>query len=310
MNEFLWVEKFRAKKVSDIILPVRLKATLQGIVDQKEVPNLIFSGGHGVGKTTAARAILEELGCDYLLINGSKDNGIATLRDDIFSFASSVSFSGGRKYVIIDEADGLERKSFQPAFRGFIEEFSANCGFILTCNFPELIIDPIHSRCPTIDFVIPKEEKPTLAKEFLQRVISILEMEGVSYDKKAVAGLIMSLFPDLRKILGILQTYSVNGTIDSGILSKTSDVEIAALVGFLKAKDFASMRKWVGETDIDFRSLCRTLYDKMYDVMEKNSIPQAVILMADYQDKNSRAVDKEINTVALLTEMMSELTFK
>lgn len=309
-KDFLWVEKYRPKTVKDTILPASLKKQFQSFVDAGDVPGLILSGGPGCGKTTVARAMLEELGCDYLVINGSMNRNIDTLRDEIGGFASSVSFSGGRKYVILDEADGLNPQSFQPALRAFQEEFSNNCGFILTCNFPEKIIEPLHSRSTLIEFKIPKSESPALAKEFLLRVKTILEGEGIEYEMKILAEFIMRHFPDWRRVLNELQTYGMSGKIDSGILSSTSDAEIQNLIKSLKDKDFSSMRKWVGENDTDFQKLCRRLYDNVYDIIEKQSIPQAVVIMADYQAKNALSVDKEINLVAMLTELMIEVSFK
>jgi DNA polymerase III delta prime subunit len=309
IKDFLWVEKYRPRTVKDTILPASLKKQFQSFVDAGNIPGLILSGGPGCGKTTVAKAMLEELGCDYIMINGSMNGGIDTLRDDIQSFASSVSFTGGRKYVILDEADHLTQH-FQPALRSFAEEFSANCGFILTCNFPEKIIEPLHSRATLIEFKIPKEESPKLAKEFLTRVKEILDNEGIEYEMKVLAEFIMRHFPDWRRVLNELQSYGMSGKVDSGILKSTSDSEIQLLIKHLKEKDFTSMRKWVGENDVEFQKISRSIYDKVYDFLEKDSIPQAVVIIADYQAKNALSVDKEINLVAMLTELMISVSFK
>ena len=217
LDQYLWVERYRPKKIADTILPIDLKQTFQAFVDQKNIPNMILSGSAGVGKTTVARAMLEELGCDYIIINGSMNGNIDTLRNDILNFASAVSFSGGRKYVILDEADYLNPNSTQPALRNFMEEFAKNCGFILTCNFKNKIIEPLHSRCPVIDFRITKKEMPKLAAQFFKRAISILDENGVTHDKQVVAAVIEKHFPDWRRVLNELQRYSATGSIDSEI---------------------------------------------------------------------------------------------
>lgn len=309
-EHYLFVEKYRPKRVADIILPSAIKDQFQAFVDSGSVPNLLLSGGAGVGKTTAAKAMLEELGCEYITINGSMNGGIDTLRDEIKNFATTTSFVGGRKYVILDEADYLNAQSFQPALRNFMEEYSANCGFILTCNFPDKIIKPLHSRCTVIDFKISKTDAPKLAKEFMNRLKGILVEESIEFDPKPLAQYIMQYFPDWRKVLNGIQSYSIkSGKIDEGILVITSDAEIDTVVAFLKEKNFKDMRKWVGESDIDFAYLCRKLYDKMYDYIDKQYIPQAVIILADYQYKSSFAVDQEINTTAMLTELMMSVQF-
>ena len=308
-NDFLWVEKYRPQKIDDVILPSSIKDKFKSFVEAGDIPNLILSGGAGVGKTTIAKAVINELGCDFIVINGSMNGNIDTLREDIKNFASTVSFNGNRKYVILDEADYLNKTSTQPALRNFMEEYSKNCGFILTCNFPEKIIEPLHSRCTEIEFKIDKSESVKLAKEFLNRLKMILDSEEVTYDVKVLAEFIMLHFPDWRKVLNELQGYGITGTIDSGILKKTSEGEIDELVKFLKNKDFTSMRKWVPKTDISFESLSRKLYDKAYDIIDKNSIPQLVIILADYGYKSAFCKDEEINTVAMLTEIMGEVIF-
>ena len=310
-DEFLWVEKYRPKSVEDTILPTELQVTFQDFVDNKNIPNLILSGGSGVGKTTVARAMLEQVECDYILINGSLSGNIDTLRNDIMQFASSVSLAGGRKYVILDEADYLNPNSTQPALRNFMEEFSRNCGFILTCNFKNRIIQPLHSRCSVIDFKINGKTGPALAVKFLQRVQKILKQEQIEYDEKAITELIIKFFPDWRRILNELQRYSVSGKIDSGILSNLTDENFKTLIKYLKEKNFTNMRKWVASNlDNEPVVLFRRIYDEANTVMEKSSVPQLVLTMADYQYKSAFVADQEVNMVACLTQLMAECEFK
>ena len=310
-NEFLFVEKYRPKTIEETILPVELKTTFQQFVDQKNIPNLILSGSAGVGKTTVARAMLEELGCDYIVINGSMNGNIDTLRVEILNFASSVSLSGGRKYVILDEADYLNANSTQPALRNFMEEFSRNCGFILTCNFKNRIIEPLHSRCSVIDFKISKADMAKLAMQFMKRVENILSLEKVEYDKAVVAQLIQKYFPDWRRVLNELQRYSSTGKIDAGILKNLGEESVKTLLGFLKNKKWEEMRKWVGEnSDQDAISLMRKIYDQAHVYLKPNSVPTVVMHIAKYQYQHAFAADAEINLVALLTEIMVDGEFK
>jgi DNA polymerase III delta prime subunit len=311
LTDYLWVEKYRPKTVGDCILPKELKATFQQLVDSGNIPNMILAGGPGVGKTTVAKAILEQLGCDYITINGSLSGNIDTLRNDIKLFASSVSLAGGRKYVILDEADYLNPQSTQPALRNFMEEFSKNCGFILTCNFKNRIIDPLHSRCSVIDFKIPKDESPVLASNFMARVIMILNNENIKFEEKVVAQFITKHFPDWRRVLNELQRYSVHGNIDTGILSSVSDNSFKTLVQFLKAKNFTEVRKWVGlNIDNEPSLFFRKLYDSIGEYMTPKSVPQIVLILADYQYKSAFVADQEINFVACLTEIMVEAEWK
>ncbi len=311
MSEFLWCEKYRPKKICECILPSALKDTFQEFVDKANVPNLLLSGGPGVGKTTVARAMLEEIGADYIIINGSMNGNIDTLRNDIMHFASTVSLQGGRKYVILDEADYLNANSTQPALRNFMEEFSNNCGFILTCNFKNRIIEPLHSRCSVIDFIIPKQDKVVVGKSFYERIKNILTQENITFDRAAVAELITRHYPDWRRVINELQRYSANGSIDSGILANTGDTSIKELVSLLKGKSFTEMRKWVGEnSDTDTTSLFRKLYDSASLFLEPRSIPQLVLLLADYQYKAAFVADHEINIVACFTEIMTMCEFK
>ena len=310
-DDFLWVEKYRPKTVSDTILPVDLKKTFQQFVDQDNIPNLILTGGPGVGKTTVARAMLEELDCDYIVINGSMNGNIDTLRVEIQQFASSVSLSGGRKYVILDEADYLNPNSTQPALRNFMEEYSKNCGFILTCNFKNRIIEPIHSRCSVIDFRFSKKDSPKLALQFLKRVVDILKKEDIEYNEKVLVELITKHFPDFRRVLNELQRYSVSGVIDAGILTSITEKSIKDLMGFLKSKNWKDMRKWVVQNlDSDPTRIFRLIYDGLFDSLKPQSIPRAVILLADYQHKGAFVADAEINMVAFLTELMVDMEFK
>ena len=310
-EDFLWVEAYRPHTIADTVLPPDLQATFQKFVDDQSVPNLLLSGRAGVGKTTVARAMLDELGCDYIIINGSMHGNIDTLRTDILNFASTVSFTGGRKYVILDEADYLNPNSTQPALRNFMEQYSKNCGFILTCNFKNKLIDPLISRCSVIDFNIPKEDKPKLAVKFYKRVLDILKKENVEAEPKAVAGVIEKHFPDWRRVLNELQRYAATGKIDVGILTNLQEDSFKALVGFLKAKEFSNVRKWVGEnSDVDTTTFFRKFYDQANELMDSPSIAQLVLILAKYQYQAAFVADHEINIAACLTEIMVECTFK
>lgn len=305
--EFLWVEKYRPKTIEDTILPAELKTTFQQFVDQKNIPNLILSGTAGVGKTTVARAMLEELGCDYIVINGSMNGNIDTLRNEILNFASSVSLSGGRKYVILDEADYLNANSTQPALRNFMEEFSRNCGFILTCNFKNRIIEPLHSRCSVIDFKISKKDMAKLAGCFFKRVQNILEQENIQYDKNVVAELIQKHFPDWRRVLNELQRYSATGKIDSGILANLQETSIKELINFMKDRNFTEVRKWVKyNIDTDVNMLYNQFYDSASQYFQPKDIPALVSLIAKYQYQNAFSANSEINFAAFLAEIMIE----
>lgn len=310
-EQFLWVEKYRPKTIADTILPEELKATFQQFVDQKNIPNLILSGSAGVGKTTVARAMLEELECDYIVINGSMNGNIDTLRNEILNFASSVSLSGGRKYVILDEADYLNANSTQPALRNFMEEFSRNCGFILTCNFKNRIIEPLHSRCSVIDFKLSKSASAKLAAQFFKRVEKILSNESVEYDRAVVAEVITKFFPDWRRVLNELQRYASTGKIDSGILGNIKDLEINSVYKLLKEKDFTSLRKWVAENvDIEQTEVFRRLYESADQYMTANSVPQLVLILSKYQYQAAFVADPEINIIACFTEILINCEFK
>ncbi len=308
---FLWVEKYRPQKIDDCVLPDSLKKTFKEYIAQGELPNFLFTGTAGVGKTTVAKALCNEIGAEYMMINGSEESGIDTLRTKIKGFASTISLTDAKKVVILDEADYLNANSTQPALRGFIEEFANNCRFILTCNFKNRIIEPIHSRCSVIEFKIDTTDKQTIAASFFKRVNQILKNEQIEFDPKVVAELITKHFPDYRRILNELQRYSVSGKIDSGILVNMSEESFKTLINFMKNKDFTEVRKWVAKnSDADTTSLFRELYDSATNTMEANSIPQLVLILADYQYKAAFVADHELNIMAALTEIMAQCKFK
>ena len=308
---FLWVEKYRPKTIQDCVLPKNMKKTFTEFV-KKGIPNLLLTGGAGVGKTTVAKAMLDEIGYDYILINGSEESGIDVLRNKMKNFASTMSLEGSRKFIIIDEADYLNPQSTQPALRGMIEEFHKNCGFILTCNFKNRIIDPLHSRCSVVEFTIPKEEKSTLAKNFMTSVKNVLTKENIEHDDRVIAELIMKFFPDWRRCLNELQRYSVSGRIDGGILVNLSEKNMKDLILFMKEKDFKSVRKWcVNNLDNDPTRIFRKIYDNLYQYFEGgHSIATSVLILADYQYKSAFVADQEINLLACLTQIMGECKFK
>lgn len=311
MEHLLWTEKYRPKSINDCILPERLKKPFQEYVNQSNIPNLLLSGGAGVGKTTVAKAMCQEIGCDVMVINGSDEGRlIDTFRTKIKNFASSMSLAGGRKVVIIDEADYCNAESVQPALRNFIEEFAGNCSFIFTCNYKNKLIEPLHSRCAVIDFALKNGEKAQMASAFMKRVQSVLQSEKVEYDDRVVAELIKKHFPDFRRVINELQRYSQLGKIDTGILSQITDVTISDIIKYIKEKDFGAIRKWVASNDIDATAFYRKLYDSLYEVLKPQSIPQAVLILADYQYKGAFVADQEINTVACLTELMVSCEFK
>ena len=310
MEEFLWVEKYRPKSINDCVLPDSLKQTFQEFVNQDNIPNLLLTGGPGVGKTTVAKAMLNEINADYIVINGSMNGNIDTLRNEIKDFASTMSFTNNRKYVILDEADYLNPQSTQPALRNFMEEFSKNCGFILTCNFKNRIIEPLHSRCSVVEFGIPKPDRPKVASQFFKRVLDILEKENIENNSKVVAKMVESYFPDFRRVLNELQRYSAIGKIDTGILANTGDASIEDLVSHIKAKSFNEMRKWVAQnSDTDTAATLRKLYDVANEKMKPHSIAQLVLILADYQYKAAFVADQEINLVACMTEIMANCEF-
>ena len=311
MNDFLWVEKYRPITIEETILPSSLKQTFQEIVNKGELPNMLFTGTAGLGKTTVAKAICKELDLDYIIINGSEEGNIETLRGKIKQFASSVSLQGGYKVVILDEADYLNPQSTQPALRGFIEEFSNNCRFILTCNFKNRIIEPLHSRCGVYEFNTSKKDLADLAAQFYKRFIYILDQENVAYEQKGVADLIMKYAPDWRRVLNEGQRRSISGVGINGSNSSHVSDGFNDLANYLKAKDFKKMRSWVvNHMDIDTNAIFRGLYDNMNEYVQSQSIPQLVLILADYQYKDAFVADHELNIVACMTEIMAQVDFK
>jgi DNA polymerase III delta prime subunit len=307
-DEFLWVEKYRPQKIDDCVLPSDLKKTFNEIVRGGQLPNLLLAGSAGLGKTTVARALCNALNLDYMLINGSEESGIDVLRNKIKQFASTVSLNGGYKIVILDEADYLNPQSTMPALRGFIEEFSNNCRFILTCNFKNKIIEPLHSRCSVIEFNTTKKSLASLAGDFMKRLIFILKTEGVKYQEQTLAELIIRYAPDWRRVINECQRYSTSGEIPTAILVGMSDQSIAELAHHLKNKDFKSMRSWVvNNSTLDSAVVFRKLYDSLYEIVAPSSIPSAVLILADYSYKAGFMADKELNMVACMTELMGNI---
>jgi DNA polymerase III delta prime subunit len=309
-EQFLWVEKYRPRKIDDCVLPNSIKDMFTQFLDKGEVPNLLLCGSAGTGKTTVARALCEQLGCDYIIINGSDEGRqIDTLRTKIKEFASAISFEGKTKVVIIDEADYLNKDSVQPALRAFIETFSENCRFIFTCNYKNRIISPLHSRTTVIEFASHKGDKQTLAASFMRRMQHILQAEGIEYKDKVLAELLMKYFPDYRRVINELQRYSASGIIDEGILSNFAEINSKELIASLKDKEWKKMRQWVANNvDTDPQGIFRFIYDTL--LPEVRSVPQLVLLIADYQYKAAFVADQEINLTACLTEIMANVEFK
>ena len=310
-ESFLWVEKYRPKEISECILPDHIKQVFEGIKSQGRIPNLILNGGPGTGKTTIAKALCNEIGCDYLFINGSEESGIDVLRTKIRGYASTMSFDGGSKVVILDEADYLNPQSTQPALRGFIEEFANNCRFILTCNFKNRIIEPLHSRCGVYEFNTTKKDLAELCDQFLKRSQKILDDENIKYDQMSVVNLIMKFAPDWRRILNELQRNSFVGNISGLSNDNNGSDNFSKLLNFIKDKDFKNMRQWVSNNiDTDSSYIFRGIYDNMTDHIAPQGIPQVILILADYQYKNAFVADHELNVVACLTEIMANVEFK
>jgi DNA polymerase III delta prime subunit len=310
INNILWVEKYRPKTLSDCILPIDLQKVFEGMVKEGTIPNMMFYGKAGTGKTTVAKAIANDIDAEYILINCSEDNGIDILRTKIRQYASTVSLSGGQKIVILDEFDYANAQSIQPALRGAIEEFHKNCRFIITCNYKNRVIDPLHSRCTGIDFTVPSAEKSQIAGCMLKRVEHILTTEKISYEVPVLVNLIKKHFPDMRRIINELQKYSVSGKIDVGILAQGSSESYKELIGYMKSKDFASCRKWIVQNlDLNTAEFFKKLYSELYNSLKQNSIPQAILIIADYQYKAAFAADQEINTMALIVQLMMDCEF-
>ena len=311
MEEFLFVERYRPHKIEDCILPDRLKSVFQEYVKNENIPNLMLTGSAGCGKTTVARAMCEEIGLNHLFINSSDERGIDTLRTKIKGYASTISLTGGRKVIILDEADYLTPEA-QAGLRGAIEEFSENCSFIFTCNFKARLIDALHSRCAVVDFSLKGDEKAKMAMQMFKRLTTILTTEGIEYDKTVLAKIVERYFPDYRRTLNELQRYSTSGNINAGVLSQVDNVrKLDELIKALKEKDFSSMRKWVvNNSDVDPAKIFRDVYDGLYEYLKPESIPAAVITLAKYQYQAAFVADQELNLVACLTEMMVECEVK
>lgn len=308
-EHFLWVELYRPKTIDECILPKDLKDYFNNLVKNGDIQNMLLCGTAGTGKTTVARALCEELNSDYIIINGSEESGIDVLRTKIKQFASTVSFTGNTKVVILDEADYLNPNSTQPALRGFIEEFASNCRFIFTCNFKNRIIQPLHSRCAVVEFKIPNQEKPKLAQQFFKRLTDIMNQESVSFDSKVMAKVVEKHFPDFRRTLNELQRYAQSGNIDEGILTNIAEISINELVAAIKGKDWKKMRAWVvSNLDNDPSTIFRKIYDNLVPLT--NQVPQLVLTIADYQYKSAFVADQEINLVACLTEIMASVEIK
>lgn len=309
-EEALWTEKYRPRKIEDTILPEQYKKMFSTYVESGNVPNLLLAGGPGVGKTTVARAMCEELDCDYIVINGSLDAGINTIRSDVATFASAIAFNGKRKVVIFDEADNMSL-NVQKALRNFLDEFSTNCAFIFTCNYKARIIAPLQSRLAPIDFVFGPDDRPKMAMQFFKRVLTILDKEKVEHDKKTVAALTEKFFPDFRRVLGELQKFSALGKIDEGIFANIRQVSMTELFDLLKDKNFNGMRKWVGEnSDQDYHSTYREIYNFAVERVVPASMPGFIVTLAEYMDKHTRSIDPEITLAAFLTEVMIEARYK
>ena len=308
-EHFLWVEKYRPKTIDDCILPKEQKEYFKNLVKNGDIQNMLLCGTAGTGKTTVARALCEQLDSDYIIINGSEESGIDVLRTKIKQFASTVSFTGNTKVVILDEADYLNPNSTQPALRGFIEEFANNCRFIFTCNFKNRIIAPLHSRCAVVEFKIPNQEKPKLAAQFFKRLADVMSLESIEFDPKVMAKVVEKHFPDFRRTLNELQRYAQSGKIDEGILINLAEANMNELVSSLKDKDWKRMRTWVvNNLDNDPVSLFRKIYDTLIPLT--NQVPQLVLTIADYQYKSAFVSDQEINLVACLTEVMASVELK
>ena len=310
VTNLLWVEKYRPKTLSDCILPIDLTKIFQGMIKEGTIPNMMLYGKAGTGKTTVARALARDLGADSIIINCSEENGIDTLRTKIRNYCSTISLGGGLKIIILDEFDYANAQSIQPALRGAIEEFANNCRFVMTCNYKSRIIEPLHSRCTGIDFTVPNSEKAQVAAEVLKRIEFILSSEKVSYDKQVLVNLVKKHFPDVRRIINELQRYSSSGKIDVGILAQGSSESYKELLGFMKGKDFVACRKWVVQNlDLNTADFFKRLYTELYTALKQNSIPQAILIIAEYQYKSAFAADQEINTMALIVQLMMDCEF-
>lgn len=308
-DEFLYTEKYRPQTIDECILPESMKAIFRAFVAKGEIPHMILSGSHGVGKTTVAQAMCHELGCDNIVINGSSESGIDVLRTKMTSFASSVSLNGKPKVIIVDEADGLNPNSIQPALRNFLEQYASNCRFIFTCNYANKIIAPLHSRCTKIEFVLEKADKPAMAAKFMKRVVVILKAEGIEFDQKVVAEVVMKYFPDYRRVLNELQKHAVSGTIDTSVLATVKHTDVKELIDAIRDKNFKIARQWVANNvDNDPGPIFRRLFDVLTD--QVNEVPQMILMLNDYQEKSYFVPDQELNMCACVVELMASVSFK
>ena len=310
-DQYLWVEKYRPQTLSDCILTTELKSTFSQMIKSGELQNMMFVGNPGCGKTTVAKALCKDLGCDYILINCSEDGNIDTLRTKIRSFASTVSLTDSKKVVILDEFDYSNAQSIQPALRGAIEEFAANCRFIMTCNWKYRIIEPLHSRCTEINFSsMGGDESPKLANDMYKRTCKILDTEKIKYNERSVQQLVVKHFPDFRRVLNELQRYSVSGEIDVGVLSDVKDIDVAKLIACMSKKDFKGVREWIVKNMDNSTDIFRKVYDNLSDMLVPTSIPQAITIIAEYQYKAAFVADHEINMTAMMVEILMNCEFK
>lgn len=312
LDNKLWYEVYRPHKIEDCILPPVMKETFKKFVEQGKFPNLLLTGPQGTGKTTVARALADELGLDHIIINGSNEGRLfETLRNRVLQFAQTVSFESKKKVIILDEADYIPKDTVQPALRNFIEEFSDNCIFVLTCNFKNRIIEPLHSRCAVVDFSLTSEDRGPMAVQFLKRLTFILNDQKVPFEVDVLKALVKSHFPDYRRIIMECERYAVNGKIDAGMLGSIQNIKVDQLIEWMKGKRFSEIKKWVFQNaSLDMAVLCRELDTELIKHVELSSIPNSIIIFADYQHKHVSAMDPAINMVAMLVELMATLEWK
>lgn len=310
LDELIWHRKYRPKTLDDCIFPDHLYDTFAGWIEKGHVPDVVFYGSPGIGKTTIAKVLVETIGSEWFKINGSLDGNKDTLRTDIFQFASTVSLTdAGKKYVLIDEADGTTYDA-QKALRGFIDEYGKNCGFIFTANFENKILEPIHSRVQMISFAIPKEERPALMEKTFKAMVKILKAEGVAYDAKVLSQIVVDNFPDIRRTINELQRIANQDGAINRVYGGLVEAEIENIFGWLSARDFPALRKWCAETSVEFHTLAKVMFDRSYDFVKNDSVASLVILLGEYQHKAALVVDQEINMAAFLAQAMNEVEYK